>query len=125
MKVALITMRPKIADKKANLEKMEKYIKKTKADMYVFGELTICGYHVKDELRDIAEPVNGPMINCVKKIAQKNKCYIVFGMPLKNSIVKGLIHNAAVLIHPNGKVYKYHWHHSPSSFYSPQVRNNG
>jgi predicted amidohydrolase len=36
MKVALITMRPKVADKKANLEIMKKHIEKTKADMYIF-----------------------------------------------------------------------------------------
>jgi predicted amidohydrolase len=107
MKVALVTMRPKIANKKANLEKMEKYIEKTKADLYVFGELTICGYHVKDELRDIAETVNGPLINNMKKIAKNKKCYIVFGMPLKHNTIKGLIHNASVLIHPNGKVDTY------------------
>ena len=107
MKVAIITMRPKVADKKANLEKMAKHIGKTKADMYVFGELTICGYHVKDELRDIAETVNGPSIKYMKELAKKNKCYIVFGMPLKNSTVKGLINNSAILIHPNGKVDTY------------------
>jgi len=107
MKVALVTMRPKIANKKANLEIMEKYIEKTKADFYIFGELTICGYHVKDELRDIAETVNGPLINHMKKIAQKKKCYIVFGMPLKHNTIKGLIHNASILIHPNGKVDTY------------------
>ena len=107
MKVALVTMRPKIADKKANLEKMEKTIEKTKADLFVFGELTICGYHVKDELRDIAETVDGPLISHVKKIAQKNDCYIVFGMPLKSSKIRGIIHNASVLVHPNGKVDTY------------------
>ncbi len=107
MKVAIITMRPKIADKIANLEKMANYMKKTKADMYVFGELTICGYHVKDELRNIAELVNGPSVKYVKELAKKNKCYIVFGMPLKNSQVKGLINNSAILIHPDGKVDTY------------------
>jgi len=107
MKVALITMRPKIANKKANLEIMEKNIEKTKADLCIFGELTICGYHVKDELRDIAETVDGPLISHVKKIAQKKNCYIVFGMPLKHSKIKGLIHNASVLVHPNGKVDTY------------------
>ena len=34
MKLAVISMRPKIGDKKSNLQKMENYIKKTKADMY-------------------------------------------------------------------------------------------
>ena len=107
MKVAIVTMRPKLADKKANLEIIKKYIEKTKADIYVFGELTLCGYHVKDELRDIAETIDGPAIGYVKELAKKHKSYIVFGMPLKNQKVKGLIHNCAILVHPNGKVDTY------------------
>lgn len=107
MKVALITMRPEIANKEANLQKMKKYIEKTKADMYVFGELTICGYHVKDELRDIAEKINGPSIKFVKDLAKKNNCNIVFGMPLKDSTVRGLIYNSSIFVHANGKVDFY------------------
>ena len=107
MKVAIVTMRPKLADKKANLEIIKKYIEKTKADIYVFGELTLCGYHVKDELRDIAETIDGPAIGYVKELAKKHKSYIVFGMPLKNQKVKGLIHNCAILVHPNGKADTY------------------
>jgi len=107
MKVALITMRPKVADKKANLEIMKKHVEKTKADIYVFGELSICGYHVKDELLDIAETVDGPAIKYMKNVAKKNDCYIVFGMPTKDSDVKGLIYNSSVLVHPNGKVDVY------------------
>jgi len=107
MKVALITMRPKVADKKTNLEIMKKHVEKTKADIYVFGELSICGYHVKDELRDIAETVDGPAIKYMKNIAKKNDCYIVFGMPTKDSVVKGLIYNSSVLVHPDGKVDIY------------------
>jgi predicted amidohydrolase len=107
MKVALISMRPKIADKKANLDKMKKYIEKTKADIYVFGEMTLSGYHLKDEYKDFAEKIDGPSIKEIKKIAKKNNCYIVFGMPLINNEVKGIIHNAAVLIHPDGKIDSY------------------
>jgi len=107
MKIALISMRPKIADKKANLQTMEKYVKKTTADLYVFGEMSLTGYRCKDELRDLAEPVNGPSIKYMKKVAKERKCYIVFGMPLQDSNVEGLIHNAAVLIHPEGKVDVY------------------
>ena len=107
MKVALVTMRPKVADKKANLEIMKKHVEKTKADFYVFGELSICGYHVKDELRDIAETVDGPAIKFMKDVAKKNNCYIVFGMPTEDSDVKGLIYNSSILVHPNGKVDVY------------------
>ena len=107
MKIALVTMRPKLADKKTNLEIIKKHIEKTKADIFVFGELTLCGYHVKDELRDIAETVDGPAIKYIKDLAKKHNSYIVFGMPLKNKKVKGLIHNCAILVHPNGKVDTY------------------
>jgi predicted amidohydrolase len=107
MKMAIISMRPKIANIQENIKKIEKYIQKTKVDMYVFGETALTGYPLKDELRDFAENVNGPSIKYMKKLAVKNKCYLVFGMPLINKNIEGLIHNSAVLIHPNGKVNTY------------------
>ncbi len=107
MKVALISMRPKIANKQANMKTMESYIDKTSADMYVFGEICLTGYRCKDELRDLAEPVNGPSLSYLKKVAKAHQCYLVVGMPLLDKIVDGLIHNAAIFIHPNGKVDTY------------------
>lgn len=107
MKIATVSMRPKIADKKANLKKMIDYIEKNKADFYVFGETTLTGYPIKDEARNLAETINGLSIKKLKSVAKKRNAYIVFGMPTLDEKVKGLIHNSAVLIHPNGKVDKY------------------
>ena len=107
MKTALVSMRPRIADKKANLEKIKKYVEENDADLFVFGEITTVGYRVKDELRDLAESLNGETIKFVKKLASENNCYIVFGMPLKDNEIKGLIFNAAVLVHPDGKTDVY------------------
>ena len=107
MKLAIITMRPKLGNKKANLEKMKRYIEKEEADFYVFGETTLTGYTCKDEHRNLAEKINGPSVNFMKKIAKERKAYIVFGMPLASSKVEGVNYNAAILIHPNGKVDSY------------------
>ncbi|MCX6670875.1 MAG: carbon-nitrogen hydrolase family protein [Euryarchaeota archaeon] len=107
MKLALISARPTIADKTKNIQTMESYIKKTKADIYVFGEYFLSGDRCKDEFRDLAEPLDGPSIQHLKKIAKTKQCYIVFGMPCKDSTVDGLLYNAAVLIHPNGTVDAY------------------
>jgi predicted amidohydrolase len=107
MKAALISMRPRLADKKANLKIMQKHIEKIKADIYIFGEISLTGYHCKDELRNLAEPINGPSVKQIKKIAKDRSCYIVFGMPLKDDKVEGLIHNSAILVHPDGKVDVY------------------
>ncbi len=107
MKLALISARPKITKKKANIETMEKYITKTPADCYVFGELFLTGYRCKDEFRNLAEPLTGPSITYLTQLAEKQQCYIIFGMPLKNPEIPGLIHNSAILIHPSGKIDHY------------------
>lgn len=107
MNIALISMRPTIADKKSNIKKINDFIETNNADIYIFGEITLTGYRCKDELRELAEPIDGPSITTIRKIAQKKKCYIIFGMPLKDSKITGIIHNAAILIHPDGRVDTY------------------
>ena len=107
MKLALISARPAIANKTKNLKLMENYIKKTKADIYIFGEYFLSGDRCKDEFRDLAESLHGKSIQYLKKIAKNKQCYIVFGMPIKDEKIDGLIFNTAVLIHPNGTVDAY------------------
>ncbi len=107
MKIALGTIRPKIADIKSNIQKIEKYIEKTKADMYVFGELSITGYPLKDEFRDYSVTKNGYIIKKIKKLAKEKKAYIIVGLPTRDDKVKGLIYNSAILVHPNEKVDIY------------------
>jgi len=107
MRLALISARPTIANKQKNIQTMENYIKKTKADLYIFGEYFLTGDRCKDEFRDLAEPLDGPSVQQLKKIAKTNKCHLIFGMPCKDSTVDGLIYNAAVLIQPDGTVGAY------------------
>jgi predicted amidohydrolase len=107
MKLALISARPTIGNKTKNIQTMERYIKKTKADLYIFGEYFLTGDRCKDEFRNLAEPLTGPSIQHLKKIAKTNKCYLIFGMPLKDDTIQGLIYNSSVLIHPNGTVDAY------------------
>ena len=108
MKIEMISARPKIANKQANLQTMKHYIQQTPADLYVFGELFLTGYRCKDEYRNLAEPLTGPSIQFMKKIAKDHNCYIIFGMPLKDDKMPGVIYNGSVLIHPNGTVDKYY-----------------
>ncbi|MEF8847768.1 MAG: carbon-nitrogen hydrolase family protein [Candidatus Thermoplasmatota archaeon] len=107
MKIALSSMRPKIGGKKSNLQKMKEYINKNKADLFIFGEMSSTGYTLRDEVRTLAEKKDGNIISKMKKTARKNNCHIIFGMPIKHEEIKGLIHNAAVLIYPDGKTKIY------------------
>jgi len=58
MRIALIAGRPRIGKKEDNLKKMEEFIKKEDADLYVFGELFLSGYKCGDEFRNLAEPID-------------------------------------------------------------------
>ncbi|KYK25401.1 hypothetical protein AYK25_09480 [Thermoplasmatales archaeon SM1-50] len=107
MKLALISARPIIGNKTKNIHTMERYLRKTKADIYVFGEYFLSGDRCKDEFRDLAEPFNGPSIKYLQRIAKTKHCSLVFGMPCKDDKVDGLIYNASVLIHPDGAVDAY------------------
>jgi len=107
MKLALISGRPSIANKTKNIQIMENFMKKIKADLYIFGEYFLSGDRCKDEFRDLAELINGPSIRHLQTVAKNKHCHIVFGMPLLDDEVKGLIYNASVLIHPDGKVDTY------------------
>lgn len=107
MKVSIVSMRPEIGRKEANISKMQKYIEQTNSDLVVFGEMTLTGYPCKDDLRSLAEPLSGPSIEKLKTVAKQHNKHIVFGMPLLNERITGLVHNASVLIQPDGTIDAY------------------
>jgi len=107
MNVSIVSMRPEIGRKEANISKMQKYIEQTDSDLVVFGEMTLTGYPCKDDLRSLAEPLSGPSIEKLKTVAKQHKKHIVFGMPLLNERITGLVHNASVLIQPDGTIDAY------------------
>jgi predicted amidohydrolase len=107
MNVSIVSMRPKISEKQANISIMETYIDQSPSDLIIFGEMTLTGYPCKDELRSLAEPIDGSSIQQLKQKAKKKKKHIIFGMPLSDQNITGLIHNAAILIQPNGTVNAY------------------
>lgn len=105
MKVCIVSGKPKIGGKKKNLERIEKFIIQEKADMYIFGELFLTGYICRDDIRDMAEDIEGPSVERLKKMAKEHDCYIICGVPLKGR--DGIIFNAAMLFHPEEQVDVY------------------
>lgn len=97
-------------DKKANIQKMEKYTaeaKKQGAELVIFPELSLTGYIIRDELFELAEKIPGPSTNAIGKIAKKHETYIVFGMPELSGKTAATIYNTAVLVGPEGYIGKY------------------
>jgi predicted amidohydrolase len=109
-KIALAQITCNRADKKANLQKMKKFIelaKKEEAKLIVFPELSITGYTLRDQFYELAEHIPGTTVTILEKIAKKEDMYIIFGMPELSEKTQMVIYNTAVLIGPEGYVGKY------------------
>ncbi|HEX4920546.1 MAG TPA: carbon-nitrogen hydrolase family protein [Candidatus Bathyarchaeia archaeon] len=106
---------PRLAGKEENLKKIAVQAGKARkmdVDLLVFPELHLTGYTMLDEVINLAEPIPGPSVGKVEKLAREHGVHVVFGMP-EMSEVKGVVHNTAVLVGPKGLVGKYRKIHLP------------
>ncbi len=110
IKLALGQMSSKREDKEANLKKFEALTVKAKkagADLVILPELSLTGYVVRDQLYELAEPVPGPSVNRVEKIAKDTGMHIIFGMPELSEKTQATMFNTAVFVGPEGFIGKY------------------
>jgi len=114
MKVALAQLAPKLLDKDANLDTIEKTVAKAGADLAMFGELFITGYMARDGFPRLAETVPGPATERLGNIASEHGTHILAGMPERDAKGRHLF-NTSILVSPDHKVWKYRKIH-PANF---------
>ncbi|MCJ2555390.1 MAG: carbon-nitrogen hydrolase family protein [Candidatus Thermoplasmatota archaeon] len=105
-KTALVQADPHVGDKAANLGKMAEVVEKNAAQLYLFGELYLSGYMARDLFPKLAEPLDGPSVREVARIAQEADAHIVFGMPERDAET-GHRYNSSILVFPDGKAISY------------------
>jgi len=111
MRVTMVQRAPVLGDKEANLKAMEKDILaagRKGADLVMFGELYLTGYRIKDRVARLAEALDGPSVKRIAKAARRAGCHVLFGMPERDTRIRGAIYNSAVLVRPKGgpEVYR-------------------
>lgn len=110
IKVALAQTSCKVGDKTHNINKMAAYIakaRKQKADLIIFPELSLTGYTTRDRTYELAETIPGPSTQKIEVLAKQNNMHIIYGMIEKSLNAKGVMHNTAVLMSPNGIIGCY------------------
>lgn len=107
MRIALVQTPCVLGDKIENLDRMRRMVQREEADLYVFPELFLTGYMVRDEVFRLAEGVDGGSVEAVRKLADEHGASILFGMPLWDPDIPGVLRNSAVLITPNGVLQRY------------------
>lgn len=105
--VALAQVTCQLHDKEGNLKRMTDIVKKTKGKIVIFPELNVTGYMPRDDLFRQAETVVGPTIKAVLKLAKQTKKDIVFGCPMKDERVPGLVYNSCLLASGKGQLFRY------------------
>jgi predicted amidohydrolase len=111
-KVALIQMTPSHLNKKANIDKMIKFINVATgqgAKLLVFPELIVTGYvgpyspqeHIG--FYQASEPIPGPTTKLIQNIAEEKGVFIIFGMAERGESKLGpIMYNNSIMVGPKG-----------------------
>jgi predicted amidohydrolase len=93
--------------KEANLARMDKLITTANADLVVFPELYLTGYHARDHHHRLSETLEGPSVKAVAAAAQAAGSTVVFGMPERDPNRRGIHYNSSVVCRPDGTADSY------------------
>ncbi|MCE5295528.1 MAG: carbon-nitrogen hydrolase family protein [Euryarchaeota archaeon] len=98
MKIALVQTHCSLGDKESNMRKINEAIGRTEADLFVFSELFLTGYMVRDRVHGLAESLDGPSVRKLMGIAEDHGVGILFGMPRLDDELPGVLRNSAVMV---------------------------
>ena len=107
--LALGQFEPRVCDKEHNIKRMREQAAqaaKRECDLIVFPEMSLTGYVCRDLIYKLSEPIIGPSMVKLERIAEEHNLHIVLGMP-EESGAKGIIHNSSILLSPSGVVGTY------------------
>jgi predicted amidohydrolase len=107
VKVTLAQVTCQLHDKEGNLRRMRDIVRKTKGKIVIFPELSLTGYMPRDDLFNQAETVAGPTVKSVLRLAKQTKKDIIFGCPMKDERVPGLVYNSCLLASGKGRLFRY------------------
>ncbi len=115
MQISGIQTDVSIADREANLRRMEHFIRQESEQgsrLIVFPECFVTGYcfETLQEGMSAAETMDGPSIKFASEQCARHNCYTVFGMLERSG---DDLFNAAVLVGPDGLIGSYRKVHLP------------
>jgi 5-aminopentanamidase len=101
---ALLQALPKSGDKAHNLKTIARAARMAELGGCAFltcPELFVTGYNLGEALRDLAEPIDGPSVAALRRIAAERGIGLVVGFPEKAG---SRVHNSAVAISSTGDI---------------------
>ncbi|WP_400260122.1 carbon-nitrogen hydrolase family protein [Candidatus Methanomassiliicoccus intestinalis] len=103
-----------LGNKAENIGKMKHVLENQVADLYIFPELFLTGYLLRDEIFRLSETLDGPSFQAITALAKQHQANILFGAPVLEETA-GLIKNSALIAYADGSIDKYDKIH-PANF---------
>ena len=107
LKIAIVQMKSEQGNTAVNLERGIEFIKEAAnngAQIACLPELFYNGYHLpSEEMQKTAEPVDGPFVQTLCKVAKEKGIYIIAGYA-ESVDIPGRMYNAAIFIDDKGSV---------------------
>ncbi len=106
MRIGFYQFAPRFGLPEENLAAFGRALEGCEADLVVLPELATSGYlfRSREEVARAAQPVDGPSVRALERLAHENRCHIVAGLP---EAAEGRFYNSAVLVSPQGMVGCY------------------
>jgi predicted amidohydrolase len=105
--VTLAQVTSRLHEEESNLKRMRDIVRKTKGKIVIFPELNLTGYMPRDDLLSRAETIVGPVVRSVARLSKETKKDIVFGLPMMDEQVPGLVYNSCLLATGTGQLHRY------------------
>ncbi|MGC8692355.1 MAG: carbon-nitrogen hydrolase family protein [Thermoplasmata archaeon] len=94
-----------------NRETIENTVMNNEANLFVFPELYISGYFLRDEIHNVSLSRDDEFFDPLVKLAKERKTNIIFGFPEKEN---GFLYNSAMIIDEKGDKKVYRKMHLPN-----------
>ena len=104
MHVLLAQLAPRRGDLATNLGRLTAVVQAHPADLYVFPELFLFGYAPGDRVHRMALVAGDPSVAAMAALAMERHTGILVGGPWRSDDRPGEVHNAALLLAPDGSV---------------------
>jgi len=110
MKIGFVQFNPVFGKKHDNCIKVQNLLQSVKSDVLVLPELFNTGYAFlnKEELNQLAEPLEGGTFSFIQDLAKQNKCAIAYGFAEKDGHAN---YNSMVFVAPTGMLAHYRKSH--------------
>ncbi len=106
LRVALCQIQCSLGNKDKNIAKIKSVLEENSADLYVFPELFLTGYMIRDEASCLSESLDGCSFQTVADLSKQYGVNILFGAVV-NGDTSGILRNSAVVVHSDGRIEKY------------------